>query len=32
VSEGYYIPKVYLENPVLGFYARNGFGLKYIII
>ena len=30
VSEGYYIPKVYLENPVLGFYARNGFGLKYL--
>ena len=30
VSEGYYIPKVYLENPVLGFYAGNGFGLKYL--
>lgn len=30
VSEGYYVPKAYLENPVLGFYARNGFGLKYL--
>jgi hypothetical protein len=30
VSEGYYIPKAYLEDPILGFYARNGFGLKYL--
>jgi hypothetical protein len=30
VSESYYVPKAYLEDPVLGFYARNGFGLKYL--
>lgn len=30
VHEGYYVPKAYLENPILGFYARNGFGLKYL--
>lgn len=30
VHEGYYVPKAYLEDPVLGFYARNGFGLKYL--
>ena len=30
VSESYYVPKTYLENPVLAFYARNGFGLKYL--
>ena len=30
VSESYYVPQTYLENPVLGFYARNGFGLKYL--
>lgn len=30
VSESYYVPKAYLENPILGFYARNGFGLKYL--
>lgn len=30
VSESYYVPKIYLENPVLAFYARNGFGLKYL--
>lgn len=30
VSEGYYVPKAYLEDPILGFYARNGFGLKYL--
>ena len=30
VSEEYYVPKAYLEDPILGFYARNGFGLKYL--
>lgn len=30
VSESYYVPKAYLEDPILGFYARNGFGLKYL--
>lgn len=30
VHEGYYVPKAYLEDPILGFYARNGFGLKYL--
>ena len=30
VAEDYYVPKVYLEDPILGFYARNGFGLKYL--
>ena len=30
VSETYYIPKIFLENPVLSFYTRNGFGLKYL--
>ena len=30
VSEGYYVPKIYMEDPILGFYARNGFGLKYL--
>lgn len=30
VHEAYYVPKVYLEDPILGFYARNGFGLKYL--
>lgn len=30
VSEGYYIPQAYMEDPILGFYARNGFGLKYL--
>lgn len=30
VSESYYVPKMYLEDPILGFYARNGFGLKYL--
>lgn len=30
VSESYYVPKAYLEDPVLSFYARNGFGLKYL--
>jgi len=30
VSEQYYVPKAYLENPILSFYARNGFGLKYL--
>lgn len=30
VSEQYYVPKTYLEDPILGFYARNGFGLKYL--
>lgn len=30
VSESYYVPKVFLEDPVLAFYARNGFGLKYL--
>lgn len=30
VSESYYVPKVFLENPILAFYARNGFGLKYL--
>lgn len=30
VSESYYVPKAYLEDPVLGFYARNGFGQKYL--
>ena len=30
VSEGYYVPQVYMEDPILGFYARNGFGQKYL--
>lgn len=30
VSESYYVPDVYLNNPILSFYARNGFGLKYL--
>lgn len=30
VSESYYVPKAYLESPILSFYARNGFGLKYL--
>lgn len=30
VSEEYYVPKAYLEDPILSFYARNGFGLKYL--
>lgn len=30
VHEAYYVPKAYLEDPILGFYARNGFGLKYL--
>lgn len=30
VSESYYVPKAYMEDPILGFYARNGFGLKYL--
>ena len=30
VSEGYYVPKIYMEDPILGFYARNGFGQKYL--
>lgn len=30
VSESYYVPKAYLEDPILSFYARNGFGLKYL--
>lgn len=30
VSESYYVPDVYLNDPVLSFYARNGFGLKYL--
>jgi len=30
VSEGYYVPEIYMEDPILGFYARNGFGLKYL--
>lgn len=30
VSESYYVPKAYLEDPVLGFYAKNGFGQKYL--
>lgn len=30
VSESYYVPEVYLNDPILGFYARNGFGLKYL--
>lgn len=30
VSEGYYVPQAYMEDPILGFYARNGFGLKYL--
>lgn len=30
VSEEYYVPKAYMEDPILGFYARNGFGLKYL--
>lgn len=30
VSESYYVPKAYLEDPILGFFARNGFGLKYL--
>jgi len=30
VSEGYYVPQIYMEDPILGFYARNGFGQKYL--
>ena len=30
VSEGYYVPRIYMEDPILGFYARNGFGQKYL--
>lgn len=30
VSESYYVPEVYLDDPILSFYARNGFGLKYL--
>lgn len=30
VSESYYVPKAYMEDPILSFYARNGFGLKYL--
>ncbi len=30
VSESYYIPDSYINDPILGFYARNGFGLKYL--
>lgn len=30
VSEGYYVPQVFMEDPILGFYARNGFGQKYL--
>ena len=30
VHEAYYVPKAYLEDPILSFYARNGFGLKYL--
>lgn len=30
VSESYYIPQVYAESPILSFYTRNGFGLKYL--
>lgn len=30
VSEGYFVPEVYMNDPILGFYARNGFGLKYL--
>ena len=30
VSEGYYVPQAYMEDPILGFYDRNGFGLKYL--
>ena len=30
VSESYYVPKVFMENPILSFYTRNGFGLKYL--
>lgn len=30
VSESYYVPKAFLEDPVLGFYAKNGFGQKYL--
>lgn len=30
VHESYYVPQAYLEDPVLGFYAKNGFGQKYL--
>lgn len=30
VHESYYIPQAYLEDPILGFYAKNGFGQKYL--
>ena len=30
VSESYYVPKAYMEDPILSFYARNGFGQKYL--
>ncbi len=30
VSESYYVPEVYVNDPILSFYTRNGFGLKYL--
>jgi hypothetical protein len=30
VSEGYTIPQWALNNPMLSFYAQNGYGLKYL--
>lgn len=30
VSESYGLPKWVLEDPILSFYAKNGFGLKYL--
>lgn len=30
VSESYEIPKAYVDNPTYSFYAKNGYGLKYL--
>lgn len=30
VSESYSIPKIYEDNPTLSFYAKTGYGSKYI--
>lgn len=30
VSESYGLPKWVLDDPLLSFYAKNGFGLKYL--
>lgn len=30
VSESYSIPEAYLEDPILSFYTKSGYGLKYL--